>query len=443
MVMLSVNQWTKITRSADPLGKSMILIGESGAVYSIYADETVAVVAVDEDADGKSDGYYEAPSLQKSALLVWGDEVIRAHGAISSIRQSVLTQAVLDRADPNLESSRFDLSVEDAQDLLDQLQIDQWEHRPAMPSLDLTVYDRMSLVSVGSRTVVITLYRLPAETLVVIQEDEDERLMVYKAPMALSSALLSTLQTLADALIPDHELANLVFAQGYIGPMQYIYEPSRNDPSYFFALTPAQQITVLDWLKPTTWVKQASAQPTSLYAEFAMMDTEGIMYYFTEVATATIIVTIIDPLQPSQWVEYSWVTSDFMSINTQLMTYFTPGGPQPDLLNAVYTSASFYEGEVMDMTSPDITVSLSASQSKTIKDFIDPFSWKQAVDIPPMGPAVGFTLEDGDGRQYTFLFIGEYVLVTVFEDELSPVTWWKGSMSGAEDARTFLLTLAP
>jgi hypothetical protein len=441
--MLNTNQWTKITRSKDPQTKSLILIGTSQVIYTIYAQESVPVIAVDKDADGKTDMYYGAASLQAPELTVWTNAVISAHRAKTVITQSVLTQVILDRIDPNLDSARFELLAEDASDLLDQLQVGLWQHLPDLPTVDLTSLNRLSLVSVGSDTMIITMYLLPGQTLVVIQDEDNARLGVYKAPLTLGSTLLSTLQSMADALAPDHELANLIFTQGYIGPMQFIYEPSQNDPDYYFTLSPAQQIAVLESLDPTSWVKRTVSEPTPLYAEFAVMDADGKTYYFTEMSVETIVITIVDPLQPALTVEYQWATSDFMAANTQLMTYFVPAAPPADLLDAQYVAASFYEGEVMDMTPPDITVSLSASQSKTIKDFIDPFSWRQAIDIPPMGPALGFTLEDESGRQYNFLFVGEYVLVSVVTDETSPLSWWVGSMSGADEAREFLLTLAP
>ena len=441
--LLKSNQWTLSSRSSAPQGVSFFVIGASQAIYTVYANESVPVISVDKNADGNSDAYYDAPALMRVELLAWASDVLSAHSAKKALDNVVLSQAVLDRVDPVVESNRIDLSAAEASSLLDQLQPQTWEHRSSLPTVDLSTVNRLVLVGDGSSALVVTMYLLSSETLVVIQDEEGARLGVFKAPTPLGSGLLSTLQELEDALIPVHELANIIFTHGYIGPMQFIYEPSQQDPNYVFELTPAQQIALLEGLEPTTWVKQTSPEATPLYAEFAVMDASGKTYYFTEITTGTIIVTIVDPLQPSLVLEYRWMTSAFMAINTQLMGYFVPGGPQAELLNAQYVSASFYEGEVADMTSPDITVSLSAAQSKTIKDYIDPFSWKQAIDIPPMGPALGFTLEDEGGKAYTFLFVGEYVLINVRVDELSPIQWWVGSMTGAIEARAFLLTLAP
>ena len=440
--LLKMNTWKSVPDADETSTVSLELVGESGALYALDLTITQPVIRVDEDADGTTDAVFEAASLDAEALLTWANGIIIADLARTALGESVITQVILELADPTL-SSHFDVGALDAQDVLDRLQLDQWNHLQSLPSLDTTGYDRMILVSSGTDSWVVTLILLPDQTLIIVQEDDTAVVGIFEMPRLAGSAVLDRLKVLAEALKPDHDLANRVFTQGYIGPMQYIYEPSQNDPAYFFTLSPAQQIALMDGLQPTTWVKVNAAEPTTLYAEFAVVDAEGRTYYFTEVANETVIVTIIDPLQPTEPEEYRWETTEFMTINSALMSYFIPSGPPSTLVDVQYTSASFYEGDVMDMTSPDITVALSAAQSKTIKDFIDPQSWEQAVDIPPMGPAIGFTLEDADERQYTFLFVGPYVLVSIRVDEESPAYWWKGSITGAVDARTYLLTLAP
>ena len=441
--ILKINTWKKVTRSADPQTIAVVLIGESGALYSISVTEEKPVIAVDEDADGTTDATFEAASLEGELLVEWRDGIMTANQALTTLSTSLITRVALELVDPQDPSGHFDLPLLEADDVMELLLPQTWEHVQSLPDVDNAGYDRMTLVSSGSKTLVVTLILLPEKTLVMIQDEGGTTLGEFAVPVSMGSAVLSKLKLLADALIPHHELANRVFTQGYIGRTQYIYDPSENDPAYYFTLSAAQQIAMLDWLKPTTWIKQGTADLAALYAEFAVVDAEGRTYYFTELSTDTVIVTVIDPQNPTSPSEYHWETTDFMDANTVLMSYFVPGGPSTDLLNALYTEASFYEGELMDMTAPDITVSLSAAQSKTIKDFIDPFSWKQAVDIPPMGPAIGFTLKDDSDRQYTFLFIGEYVLVSIRVDEESPSVWWTGSITGAMDARTFLLTLAP
>jgi hypothetical protein len=440
--LLKMSTWKSAPDADETSTISLELIGESGALYALDLTTTKPVIMVDEDADGSTDAVYESATLEVEALLAWRDGLITAEHTRIALGESVIEKVILELADP-LQSSQFDLEALDAQEVLDLLELTQWNHLQSLPSLDLTGFNRMTLVTSESNPLVVILVVLPDQTLIILQDDAATTLGIYEMPRLAGSGVLDKLKILAEALTPDHELASRVFTQGYIGPMQYIYEPSQNDPAYFFTLTPAQQIALMDGLQPTTWVKVNAAEPTTLYAEFAVVDTEGRTYYFTEVANETVIVTIIDPLQPTEPEEYRWETTEFMTVNSELMSYFIPSGPPSTLVEVQYTSASFYEGEVMDMTSPDITVALSAAQSKTIKDFIDPQSWEQAVDIPPMGPAIGFTLEDADDRQYTFLFVGPYVLVSVWVDDESPVVWWKGSMSGAEDARTYLLTLAP
>lgn len=441
--LLKINTWKKVSRSADPQTIALVLIGESGALYALAFTEDIPLIALDEDANGTIDAYYEAATLDAEAVLAWRDDLITADLALTALSTSLLTSVVLELSSPLDPSGRFDLPLVDATDVLELLQVETWENLQSLPSGDLTGFNRMTLVGSGSMTLVVTLILLPEKTIALIQDEGNTTLGVYASSLSLGSAVLSKLKLLADVYIPHHELANRVFTQGYIGPLQYIYDSTSLNPAYVFALSGAQQITMLDWLEPTTWVKQGSADLNALYAEFAVMDAEGRTYYFTEQSNELVVVTVIDPLNPAAPSAYHWETTDFMAANTELMSYFIPGGPPSELLNALYTEASFYEGELMDMTAPDITVSLSAAQSKTIKDFIDPFSWKQAVDIPPMGPAIGFTLVDDAERQYTFLFIGEYVLVSIRIDEESPSVWWKGSITGAMDARTFLLTLAP
>jgi hypothetical protein len=440
--LLKMNTWKSAPDSVKSQTISLVLVGESGALYALDLTTAKPVIAMDEDADGVTDVVLEATSLDVEALLAWRDSIITAEHSRIALGESVFAQVILELSDPT-KSSRYDLVALDAQEVLNQLQLAQWNHLQLLPSFDVTGFDRMTLVTSGANPLVVIVVVLSDRTLITLQDDEAMTLGIYEMPLISGSAVLEKLKILAEALTPDHELASRVFTQGYIGPMQYIYEPSQNDPAYLFTLTPAQQIALMDGLQPTTWVKVTSGEPTTLYAEFAVADTEGRMYYFTEISTETVMVTIIDPLNPLVPEEYRWETATLMTVNGLLMSYFIPGGPSLDLVNAQYTSASFYEGDVMDMTSPDITVALSAAQSKTIKDFIDPLSWKQAVDIPPMGPAIGFTLEDEDERQYTFLFVGPYVLVSIWVDDESPVVWWKGSMTGAGDARTYLLTLAP
>jgi hypothetical protein len=441
--ILKIDTWKKVTRSADPQTSDLVLVGESGALYALTFSETIPLIAMDKDANGTTDAYFEAETMDAETVLAWRDSLVTAHLSLSALSTSGLSSAILELVDPRDLSGRFDLSSGDAEDVLELLQVETWEHLQFLPGGDLKGVNRLTLVSSGSMMLVVTLVLLPEKTIALIQDEGSTTLGVYKVSLSLGSAVLSKLKSLAEVLIPHHELASCVFTQGYIGPTQYIYDPSENDPAYYFTLSAAQQIAMLDWLKPTTWIKQGTADLAALYAEFAVVDAEGRTYYFTELSTDIVIVTVIDPQNPTSPSEYHWETTDFMDANTVLMSYFVPGGPSTDLLDALYTEASFYEGELMDMTAPDITVSLSAAQSKTIKDFIDPFSWKQAVDIPPMGPAIGFTLKDDSDRQYTFLFIGEYVLVSIRVDEESPSVWWKGSIIGAMDARTFLLTLAP
>jgi len=117
--------------------------------------------------------------------------------------------------------------------------------------------------------------------------------------------------------------------------------------------------------------------------------------------------------------------------------------PNVVIIDAIYVSASFYEGEVMDMTSPDITVTLTEGQSTTIKDYINPSGWRQAFDIPPMGPALAYVLVDNNGLEYSFLHLNYDALISIYDVESETVTWWIGPIIGVNDAREFLLELAP
>jgi len=173
-----------------------------------------------------------------------------------------------------------------------------------------------------------------------------------------------------------------------------------------------------------------------------LFNESGDTFYFAYENTGY-VVTIDYHETPERIERYNVFTNDFATINNNINSYFEPMAPNVVITDAIYISASFYEGEVMDMTSPDITVTLTEGQSTTIKDYINPSGWRQAFDIPPMGPALGYVLVDDNGLNYNVLYLNSNALISIYDAESETVTWWIAPIVGVNDAREFLLGLAP
>ncbi|MEI7668362.1 MAG: hypothetical protein WCI62_05165, partial [Erysipelotrichaceae bacterium] len=136
--------------------------------------------------------------------------------------------------------------------------------------------------------------------------------------------------------------------------------------------------------------------------------------------------------------------NNFLAINDTINSYFNPSAPPLTISDAVYTLAEYYEGPIQDMTSPDLSITLTAAQSNTIKNFLNPASWKQAFDIPPMGPPIIFLLTDENGVSYAVVSYGPTtVLISVQVNETDRPVWWMGSLDGATNARNAILAMAP
>jgi len=261
----------------------------------------------------------------------------------------------------------------------------------------------------------------------------------FQLENSISTEILAFLESLWDAVLPVDDIPSIAFSQAYVGPTQYIYDYDTLMPDYLFSLTPAQNLDLRTLFDLGSWTEVSEP---SYYedAEFVLISTTGVILYLSgHESSYSIRVNDHDIIT-----YYVSESNNFQTINDTVNSYFIPQAPPLSITDAIYTVAQYYEGPIQDMMSPDLSVNLTSAQSKTIKDFLDPYAWRQAYDIPPRGVIVMFSLTDENSVNYTvFSFGPTTTLISVSLNEIDRNKWWIGSLSGADSAREYILNIAP
>ncbi len=440
---LNMNQWKKESQGSSQQTVLFYLIGSSGAVYSFSFKDQLTLISVDTKGDGKPDHYYSSTSAMISPISLLIESLDFSRLVLNNLKQSSsFNQAFIGPLGSITNFTRFDLDSAQSTELKSMLQFDKWTYTQSLPSMDPEINSKFTLFTVVNGTINLLVFQTKEDIAYVSLCSIDTRIIAsYVLPLSISDSILSRLDQIADLIEPVDDLKDTIFTQAYIGPTQFIYETDIFLPAYLFSLSAEQNMNLKTMLNIAQWVKTTETEDY-LDAEFALFNESGHTFYFSYTNTGY-VVTIDYHESPKRIERYEVNTDHFETINDTMNSYFIPMAPTLVITDATYVSASFYEGEVMDMTVPDITVTLTESQSKTIKDFINPYGWRQAFDIPPMGVALAYVLVDNNGLEYSVLYLNWDALISIYDAETETVTWWIGPIVGVNDAREYLLTLAP
>jgi hypothetical protein len=439
---LNMSQWKKETQGSQTQPVLFYLMGSSGAFYTFSIQDQRTLISVDVDGNKKPDHYYSSTSnISSISLLIESLDLSRL--VLNDIKQSSsFKQAFIGPFGSVTDFTRFDLSLAQSTELRTMLQFDKWTYIQSLPTMVPAINSKFTLFTSINDAANLLMFQTKDGVAYASLCSLDTRVIAsYVIPLSISDAILSRLREIADLIEPVNDLLDNVFTQAYIGPTQYIYETDTFLPAYLFSLSAEQNTNLKAMLDIAKWVKTNNNEGY-LDAEFVLFNESGDTFYFAYVNTGY-VVTIDYHETPERIERYEVITDDFASINNAINSYFAPMAPNDVIADASYVSASFYEGEVMDMTIPDITVALTESQSNTIRDLINPSGWRQAFDIPPMGLALAYVLVDNNGLEYSFLYLNYDAMISIYDVESETVTWWIGPIIGINDAREFLLGLAP
>jgi hypothetical protein len=331
------------------------------------------------------------------------------------------------------------LSSEDELLLKGLLDFDQWVHISEIPSLD-PIDDVLFVLesTIDGESVMLSVYSKNGNSYLVISSSVSMD-SYFQLEYSISTEILAFLESLWDAILPVDDIPSLSFSQAYVGPTQYIYDYDTLLPDYLFSLTPTQNLDLRTLFDLGSWTEVSE---TYVYedAEFILISSTGAILYFAGNEDSYSIWMNDHELMT----HYVSDSNNFQTINDTINSYFIPQAPPLSITDAIYTVAQYYEGPIQDMMSPDLSVNLTSAQSKTIKDFLDPYAWRQAYDIPPRGVIVMFSLTDENGVDYTVFSFGlNTTLISVSMNEIDRPKWWIGSLSGADSAREYILNIAP
>jgi len=437
---LKVDQWAKVNSSTHDSTAYMHLSGTSKAIYSFYQKDLTTFIDIDTNKDGDPELFYSTTKIDCLDIKLWVEDLNLSVDRFNALKDTEIFEKAFLGSTQSLDQLRqLTLSATDMATLKDLLNLDQWVHISELPSLDPLNDVKCVIESKNQGTsVLLSIYSKNNESYVVLSSpgSEDSN---FQLNTTISDAIQAFLENLWNAIIPSDDLPSIRFSQAYIGQTQYIYETDALLPEYLFSLTETQNMEIRSLFDFSTWNEVSD---TYLYedAEFVLITATGAVLYASG-----------DDNSYSIWLDSHGVkkhyvsdANNFQAINDAINSYFIPAAPSLSISDAVYTFAEYYEGPIQDMTSPDLSITLTAAQSNTIKNFLNPTTWRQAFDIPPMGPAIIFLLTDENGVNYAIVtYVSTYVLISVRVNDKDRPVLWMGSQEGATNARNAILSMAP
>jgi hypothetical protein len=421
----------------------MHLTGSSKSIYTLYQKDLTTLIEVDTDKDGGPELFYSSLDIDWLKLKLWIEDLNLSMDRFTELKDNAsFGKAFIGSAYLIDQLRQVTFSSEDELVLKGLLDLDQWIHISDIPSLD-PIEDILFVLesTIDEESMMLSVYSKNNLSYVVISSSGSLD-SYFQLNTSISAAILAFLESLWDAIIPSDDLESMIFSQGYIGRTQYIYETDVLSPDYLFSLSASQNLTLKTLFNISTWIE---IDTPSYYedAEFALITASGVVLYvssgYTSYTTYTIRINDHGNLK-----FYRSDSTNFQTINDTINSYFIPQAPLSTITNAVYTLTEYYEGPLEDMKSPDLSLNLTSDQSKTIKDFIDPYAWRQAYDIPPRGVIIMFSLTDENDVVYNvFSFGPTTALISVYSSEMEHSKWWIGPLSGATSAREYILSIAP
>jgi hypothetical protein len=437
---LSSSTWIKVNSSMHESSAFIHLIGTSKAIYSFYQEDLTTFIDVDSDKDGDPEFFYSSSDIKWLELKLWIEDLRLSTDRLNELKtKASFSNAFIGSVQAIDQLRQVTLSSENKLELKGFLDFDQWVHIPEIPSLDPIDDVLYVLESTMDGSSMMLSFYLKNDLVYVVISSAGSLDSYFQVEASISASLLAFLESLWDAILPVDDVPSIVFSQAYIGPTQYIYDYDTLLSDYLFSLTPTQNLDLRTLFDLGSWTEVSEP---SYYqdAEFVLISTTGVILYLSG-NESSYSIRVNDHDIMTYYVSES---SNFQTINETINSYFIPQAPPQALIDTRYTIAQYYEGPIQDMMSPDLSVDLTSAQSKTIKDFLDPSSWRQAYDIPPRGVIVMFSLTDENGVDYTvFSFGPTTTLISVSMNDTDRPRWWIGSLSGADSARAFILNIAP
>jgi hypothetical protein len=437
---LSVETWIKQSASTHDSQAFMHLTGSSKAIYSLYQKDLTTLIEVDTDKDGDPELFYSSSDIKWLELKLWVEVLNLSMDHFTELKDNAsFSKAFIGSAHLIDQLRQVTFSSEDELVLKGLLDLDQWIHISEIPSLD-PIDDILFVLesTIDEETMMLSVYSKNDLSYVVISSSGSLD-SYFQLNTSISAAILAFLESLWDAIIPSDDLESMTFSQGYIGRTQYIYETDVLLPEYLFSLSASQNLTLKTLFDLNTWIE---VDEPSYYedAEFALITASGVVLYVSSGQNSYVIrINDHDDLK-----FYRSDSTNFQTINDTINSYFIPQAPLSTITDAVYTLTEYYEGPLEDMKSPDLSLNLTSAQSKTIKDFLDPYAWRQAYDIPPRGVIIMFSLTDENGVVYNVFDFGPTTaLISVYSSDMEHSKWWIGPLSGANSAREYILSIAP
>ena len=437
---ISTSTWVKVNSSTHDTSAFVHLIGSSNAIYSFYQKDLITFIDVDTDKDGDPEFFYSSSGIKWLELEVWIEDLRLSTDRFNELKDNATYNlAFIGSAHVIDQLRQLTLSSEDELLLKGLLDFDQWVHISEIPSLD-PIDDVLFVLesTIDGESTMLSVYSKDSVSYMIISSSGSMD-SYFQLDNSISTEILAFLESLWDAILPVDDIPSLSFSQAYVGPTQYIYDYDTLLPDYLFSLTPSQNLDLRTLFDLGSWTEVSG---TYVYedAEFILISSTGaILYFIGNEDSYSIWMNDHDTMT-----HYISDANNFETINSTINSYFIPQAPSLSITDTIYAIAQYYEGPIQDMMSPDLSVNLTSVQSKTIKDFLDPYAWRQAYDIPPRGVIIMFSLTDENGVDYmVFSFGPTTTLVSVSINETDRPRWWIGSLSGADSAREYILNIAP